>query len=342
MEKTRLGKTDLMVSRTAFGGIPIQRITFEESTAILKKAYASGMNFYDTARGYGTSEKRIGEALGDVRENVIIATKSFSATGKELRTNLETSLKELNTDYIDLFQFHNPSQMPKPGASDGVYDEALAAKKEGLIRHIGITAHSLEYAKELVTSGLYETMQFPLSLLSSDEEIKFVELCKEHDVGFIAMKAMAGGLITNAKVAFSFLRRFENVVPIWGIQFMWELEEFLQYEAKPPKLDDELWDTINQYRKDLAIDFCRACGYCMPCSEGINIPMAVRAELLVGRMPLDNLVNENFQAMMQRIKNCTNCGHCIKHCPYKLDIPPLLHKHLAFYEGFIEEYNNKK
>jgi predicted aldo/keto reductase-like oxidoreductase len=191
----------------------------------------------------------------------------------------------------------------------------------------------------MVQSGLFETMQFPMSVIASEDEIKLVELCKDYDVGFIAMKAMAGGLISDAKAAFVFLRQFDNVVPIWGIQYMWELDEFLKYEHNPPELDNDIWDIIYKDREELSIDFCRACGYCMPCPVDINIPMAARTQLLIGRMDLKGLVNDEYQTMMQRINDCTGCNFCIGHCPYKLNTPALLRKNLEFYNEFLEKYN---
>ncbi|MCL2169747.1 MAG: aldo/keto reductase, partial [Defluviitaleaceae bacterium] len=283
MEKTRLGKTNLMVSRTAFGAIPIQRITDSECDALLRKAYDSGINFIDTARMYGISEGRIGQFLGDVRGEIIIATKTGAKDVETFESHLATSLSELKTDYIDIYQFHNPPFVPRPGGADGLYDAALRAKEAGKIRHIGISNHSLERAKEAVKSGLYATLQFPLSLLATDAELEVIELCKKHDVGLIAMKGMAGGLISNGKPAFAFLRQFENVVPIWGIEHMWQLEEFLSYEKNPPTLDDEIWTIIDKYRAELRGAFCRSCGYCLPCPAQINIPQAARMTLLLGR-----------------------------------------------------------
>ena len=341
MEKIRLGKTDLMVSRSGFGAIPIQRISDEDSTALLCAAFNGGINYYDTARGYTTSEHKIGLALGDVRDKIIIATKSGAQTGEQLEKNLETSLSELGTDYIDVYQFHNPTFVPRPGEENGLYDTALKLKAEGKIRHIGITSHRLDLAIEMVKSGLFETMQFSMSSLATDDEIALVKLCKEHDVGFVAMKGLACGLITNAKTTFSFLRQFDNVVPIWGIQYMTELEEFLSYEQNPPVLDDEMWKLINQDREKLSGGFCRACGYCLPCPADINIPMSARMELLLGRMDWRGLVNENWQEAMNRINNCTNCRHCVDHCPYNLDTPSLLKSNLAYFEKFVEKLNGK-
>ena len=339
MEKTRLGKTNLMVSRTAFGAIPMQRVSDGEASTILRLAYDGGVNYYDTARAYTTSERRIGKYLADVRGNIIIATKTAATNADEFEIDLAASLSELGGDsYIDIYQFHNTPFVPRPGAPDGLYDAALRAKAEGKIRHIGITSHSLSLAKEEAKSGLFETMQFPFSLLATDDEIGLVELCRKHDVGFIAMKAMAGGLITNAKPAFAFLRQFENVVPIWGVQRISELEEFLLYEEAPPELNDEMLAAINRDREQLSGGFCRGCGYCMPCPAEIQIDLAARMRLLLGRTNWSWLVNEQTQKMMRRINNCTGCNHCIDHCPYSLDTPALLRENLDYYEKFIQEH----
>ena len=337
MEKIRLGKTNLMVSRSGLGLIPIQRISDEESTALLQAAFDGGVNFYDTARGYTTSERKVGLALGSVREKIIIATKSGAQTGEQLEKDLETSLSELGTDYIDIYQFHNPSFIPHPGEVDGLYDAALKAKEAGKIRHIGITNHRLDLAIEMVKSGLLETMQFPMSSLASDDELELVKICKEYDVGFIAMKGLAGGLITNAKTTFAFLRQFDNVVPIWGIQFMWELEEFLGYERNPPALDEEILEIIRKDKETLSGNYCRGCGYCLPCPADIPIHLAARMEFLLQRANWRGFTNENWREMMRRINDCIDCRHCADHCPYNLDTPSLLKTNLAFFERFVAE-----
>ena len=337
MEKTRLGKAGLMVSRTSFGCIPIQRLSDADSTALLRAAYDGGINFYDTARAYSTSEHKLGLALGDVRDKIIIASKTLAKTGEGLEKDLDTSLSELGTKYIDLYQFHNPSVIPRPGDAGGLYEAALAAKERGKIRHIGITSHRLPLAIEMVESGLFETMQYPMSCLASDEELGLVKLCAERGVGFIAMKGLAGGLITDAKPTFAFLRQLENAVPIWGLQHMWELEEFLRYEKAPPPMDDEMRATIEKDRAELSGNYCRGCGYCLPCPAGIHIPVAARMKLFLGRMDWRGLIGEQDRQAMRKISDCTHCGHCAKHCPYNLDAPGLLSESLAFYESFLLE-----
>ena len=334
MEQMILGRTGLKVGRTGFGAIPIQRISYEDSTKILQYAYENGVTLYDTANGYTTSEERIGIALGHVRDKIVLCTKSGPTAPEGIMKNLENSLKMMKTDYIDVFQVHNPSFVPKPGGEDGVYDVLQKAKDQGKIRHISISAHKKETAEEAVLSGLYDTLQFPFSYLSSENEMKLIDLCKQHDVGILAMKALCGGLLTNAKAAFAFLRQYENLVPIWGIQKLSEMEEFIKYENNPPALDAEMLKTIEADKNELSDSFCRACGYCLPCPAEIPIPMAARMKFLLGRMVAERFMEEEWQENMKRIADCTDCGHCKANCPYELDVPTLLKRQ---YEYYIEE-----
>lgn len=338
MQKTRLGKTNLMVTRSAFGALPIQRLNMKEATSLLRKAYEGGINFFDTARGYSDSEEKIGNALADVRQHVIIATKSGATDRKKLRENLETSLSKLKTDYIDLFQLHNPANMPDPEDPEGVFQALLDAKREGLVRHIGITNHRLDLAMKAATSGLFETVQFPFSSLSSENDLLLAETCKKQDVGFIAMKAMSGGLITNAASTFAFLRQYEHVVPIWGIQRLTELEEFLSFEENPPKMDAAMMKVIEKDRLELAGAFCRGCGYCMPCPSGIPIPLAARMSLLLRRAPYQGFLTAEWREQMELIDSCQHCGQCIRQCPYGLDTPEILKTMLAEYRDFVASH----
>ena len=207
-----------------------------------------------------------------------------------------------------------------------------------MIRFIGITNHRIKTAMEAVASGLYDTMQFPLSSLSSDTDLELVEQCKKYDVGLIAMKAMSGGLITNAASTFAFLRQYENVVPIWGIQRESELDEFLAMEKQPPVLDETLWKVIYKDREELAGNFCRACGYCMPCPAGIDIPLQARISLLLRRAPYQQFLTDEFRKKMDRIPECIDCGNCRKHCPYSIDTPNLLKRELDSYNEFYSAH----
>ncbi|NLX69405.1 MAG: aldo/keto reductase [Clostridiales bacterium] len=334
MEKIRLGRTNLMVSRVGFGALPIQRISLEDAGYLLRKAYDNGINFFDTARGYTDSEEKIGYALSDVRSNIIIATKTHANDKKSLFEQLETSLKNMKTDYIDIYQLHNPSELPDPDDPDGVYSGLLEAQKKGMIRFIGITNHRLNLALDAVKSGLYDTIQFPLSSLSSDEDIELVQEADRHDMGFIAMKPLSGGLITRVAPTFAFLRQFDNVVPIWGIQRESELDEFIELEKNPPALDEDMWKTIEQDKKELQGAFCRGCGYCLPCPVDIPIPFAARMSLLLRRAPYQNYLSDEWNEKMERVEDCIDCGHCRDNCPYGLNPPELMKGMLKDYREF--------
>ncbi|MDA3938211.1 MAG: aldo/keto reductase [Spirochaetia bacterium] len=336
MEKITLGKSGLIVSRISFGALPIQRLDFDSSRDILLRALEGGINFFDTARGYSDSEEKIGYALSSRRQDIIIATKASGAEDRAgVMSCLGTSLSNLKTDYVDLLQLHNPPELPNPEDPDSLYAGLLEAREQGKTKTIGITNHSRKIAIEAARSGLYDTVQFPLSAISSDEDLELVEICRENNVGLIAMKAMCGGLLKNASLAFAGLRRYENVVPIWGIQKMEELEEFLTLEENPPVLDETLIKELEREKKELAGDFCRGCGYCLPCPADIKIPMAARMSFLLRRAPSENFLTTEWQNEMEKIEDCINCRACVGRCPYSLETPDLLKKMLADYRTFF-------
>ncbi len=335
MRKMILGKTNIEVNFNGFGVLPLQRVNFEEAKTILRKAYENGVNFYDTARAYSDSEEKIGFALSDVRDKIIIATKTHATTAQGIREHINTSLEMLKTDYIDIYQLHNPSFCPKPGDGTMVYETMLELKAEGKIRHIGITNHRMHVALEAVNSGLYDTLQFPFCYLADEKEIELVKLCNEKNIGFICMKALSGGLITDSATAYAYLSQY-NVLPIWGIQRQSELDEFLSYQNNEPIMDEKRESYIVKERAELCGDFCRGCGYCLPCPADINIPMMARMSLLLRRSRTKELLSEEGKANMYKIKNCINCNNCVTHCPYGLDTPKLLKRNLEDYENFIK------
>ncbi len=335
MEMIRLGKTNLMVSKNGFGALPVQRVGMEDAVKLLRRAYEGGINYFDTAYTYSDSEEKIGNALSDVREYIIISTKAMVKTPEEFWHQLHASLKRLKTDYIDLYQFHNPSFCPRPGDGSGLYECMLEAKEKGMIRHIGITNHSLDVAEEAVRSGLYETLQFPFSYLAGPREENLVKLCREADMGFICMKALAGGLITHSDVAYAYLAQFP-VAPIWGIQRMSELEEFLSYQEVPPVMDEQRQAFVEAERKELAGDFCRGCGYCMPCPAGIEINNCARMALMLRRAPAARYLSEEWQDKMKKIEGCIGCGKCKSKCPYGLDTPELLKRNYQDYQTYLK------
>lgn len=337
MNTVRLGKTELVVNKNGFGCLPIQRITKAEAVYLLQKAFDHGINYYDTARAYSDSEEKLGEAFRYVREKIVISTKTAAKTAEAFWKDLDESLRKLKTDYIDIYQFHTPDFCPRPGDESGLYDAMLEAKAQGKIRHIGITNHKITVANEAVASGLYETIQFPFSYLASKKELKLVADCKEADMGFVAMKGLSGGLISNSACAYAFMNQpqFAHVAPIWGMQREQELDEFLAHGECPPVLDEELQAIIEHDVKQLSGNFCRGCGYCMPCPAGIEINNCARMSLMLRRAPQAGWLSKEWQEKMAKIENCLHCNACMKKCPYELNTPELLAKNYEDYKTFL-------
>lgn len=338
MRNITLGSTGITVPQNGFGALPIQRISTEDAAAILRRAYEGGMRFFDTARAYTDSELKIGEAFhgfGKDRENVYIATKTAATTPEGVREQFAVSLKNMELDYVDIYQFHCVNQCYKPGDGTGMYECMQELKDSGKIRHIGITTHKLGIAKEIIESGLYETLQYPLSYLSSQEEIDLVTACKKQNMGFIGMKGLAGGLINHPSAAMAFMLQFDNVIPIWGIQRMSELDDWLAFMQKEPELTEDLKAFITKEQQDLNGEFCRGCGYCMPCPAGIQINQCARMSLMLRRAPSEAWLTPDMQTEMKKIEGCLECGACHRKCPYELDTPNLLKKNYEDYKKVL-------
>ncbi len=236
---------------------------------------------------------------------------------------------------MDIYQFHNPAFCPRPNDGTGLYEAALKAKEQGKIRFIGITNHRLSVAKEAVESGLYDTLQFPFCYLSGRPELELVQSCSSRSIGFIAMKSLSGGLITNSAAAYAFAAQYPSVLPIWGIQREQELDEFLSYIHNPPSMDKEIQALIEKDRQLLSGSFCRGCGYCMPCPVGIEINNCARMSLLLRRSPSASHLSDEGQKKMMKIKECLHCGQCAGKCPYGLDTPELLARNLKDFEEVL-------
>lgn len=361
MKEIVLGKSGIRTVQNAFGVLPIQRVDMESAVKLLRRAWEGGIRFYDTARDYTDSESKLGaaffggeggteegcgeedrtasggwlEAQGFSRKDIIIATKTHSKNPEGFRKDLQRSLSELNTPYVDLYQFHQAQQCYRPGDGTGMYECMLKAQEQGLIKHIGLTSHRWDVAMEAAASGLYETVQYPFSYLSAARDLELVQCCRENNVGFIAMKALSGGLITRSDAAMAFMTQFDHVLPIWGIQRERELEEFLSYMKETPVLTDEFRDLIEADRRELSGDFCRACGYCLPCPAGIVINQCARMSLLLRRMPYEAWLSEKWQGEMKKIEGCLNCRQCASRCPYGLNTPELLKKNYEDYKRVL-------
>ena len=335
MKTVTLGSTGITVPQNGFGALPIQRVSVEKAVVILRKAYEGGMRYFDTARAYTDSEEKLGIAFEGMRDKIFIATKTMARTPEKFREDLETSLALLKTDYIDVYQFHCVDQCYRPNDGTGMYECMLEAKAAGKIRHIGITSHKIGVAMEAAESGLYETMQFPFSYLAGEKDIELVKTCNKNNMGFICMKGLAGGLISNSKAAMAFMTQFDGLVPIWGIQREKELDEWLSYMEETPEMDEEITAFIENEKQELAGDFCRGCGYCMPCPAGITINQCARMSLMLRRAPSANWLSEHWQKEMEKIEGCLHCNKCMSHCPYELNTPELLKKNLEDYRKVL-------
>ena len=336
MQTMTLGKTGLIVTKPAFGALPIQRTARDEAVRILRRAYEGGIRYFDTANAYTDSEEKLGLALADVRGDIVISTKSLGRDHDTVASHIQKSLNSLKTDYIDLFQFHQVSAWEEVDA--GAWDAAMEAKEKGWVRHVGVTCHSLHFAREAVASGRFETLQYPFSYLSTPEEQTLVRSCLDAGMGFIAMKALAGGLLSNARAVHAFMREQDGVVPIYGVQTMEELDQWLSLAAEDPVMDDKLQAVIDADRAQLSGQFCRNCGYCMPCPQGIEIRNCARMDMLIRRSPWRPYFTPEWQAKMAKIETCLECGRCKARCPYHLDTPKVLRYMLKDYREFYEAH----
>ncbi len=334
MKTITLGKTGITTPQNAFGALPIQRVSRQEAVRLLRKANDGGMIFFDTARAYSDSEEKLGEAFADRRGGLFIATKTGAKTVGDFWAQLHQSLRNLRTDYIDLYQLHMAPQCYAPEDGTGLYEALLQAREQGKIRHIGITAHKIGVAEEIVKSGLYETLQFPFSYLASERDIALVKACSEAGMGFIAMKGLSGGLLTNARACMVFMSQYP-ALPIWGVQRESELDTWLGFFREDCVMTEEIAAFIAQDRKELLGEFCRGCGYCAPCAVGIQINQCARMIQMIRRSPSASWLSPAWQAEMMKIENCIECGACKKRCPYELDIPRLLKKNLEDYKNIL-------
>ena len=341
MKTIPLGSTGLTVTKTAMGCLPVQRCNLDDGVALIRAAFEGGITYFDTANAYTDSEEKIGLALHDVREQVVISTKSQARDRAGVLAHIENSLKMLRTDHIDLFQFHNVPELPDPNDPEGAFAGALEAKRRGWIDHIGVTTHRIGVAEACIESGLFETLQFPFSYISSERDLALAGKCAEKGMGYIAMKGLAGGLLTNARACYAFMKGYDNVVPIWGIQRKEELAQWLSLSEEDPDMDDELAAFIKAERQELSGSFCRSCGYCMPCPVGIEIRNCARMNMLLRRSPWQQYMTPQWQEKMNKIEDCLECRRCASRCPYQLDTPNLLKYMLKDYRQFYEEHKDQ-
>lgn len=333
MKTVTLGKTGLTISEVGFGGIPIIRVDTANSIKILQHAYEQGITFYDTANLYRDSEDKIGQAFAGKRQNIVIATKTIKRDTKSALEQLENSLRMLRTDYIDLYQMHQVAQEKDYDAAlapGGAYQALLKAKEQGKIRHIGVTSHSLTMAIKLVKTDLFSTIQFPFNFIEDAAKDELHVEAKKRNIAVLAMKPFAGGVIDNAAVAFAFLRRFPDVIPLAGFDSTGSVDEVVSFYRQENKVTSRDLEIMDEYRAKLGKQFCRRCEYCQPCPNGVFITPAMGYKLFVSRM--SPAVAADFaKGAMESVPSCTECEECISRCPYELPIPTILKDNYALY-----------
>ena len=334
MEKVRFGKTGLMVSKIAFGGIPIMRISKTEAAHIIREAIGLGINFIDTANAYVDSEEKIGEAItGIKREDLVIASKSTAGDKKTFNEHLDLSLKRLGVDYIDIFQLHNvstDSQREAVFAPGGAMEALEEAVKAGKVRFPAFSSHSLPMAVEIMKSEKFAAVQLPFNYIDSDAANEAIPLAKKLDMGFIAMKPMGGGLLDNASLAFRFLGQYD-IIPDPGIEKLEEIREIVEIVNKNENFSAEDKKEVEKQRNESESSWCHRCDYCLPCPQGIHISMALTVRSSFKRMT-DARARSFVGPSIEKARNCLECGECVKRCPYKLAIPSLLKERINYWD----------
>ena len=338
MEKVRFGKTELMASKVAFGGIPIMRVSKGTAIKLIRETVDLGINFIDTAHGYADSEEKIGASLKEMkREELIIATKSPASDKKTFNEHLDLSLKRLSTDYIDIMQLHNIGSIEKREACfapGGAYDGLQEAVKTGKVRFPGFSTHSLELCIEIMKSGKFVSVQFPFNFIDDAAAKQAIPLAKELDIGFIAMKPMGGGRLDNAGLAFRYLMQFDNIIPDPGIEKIEEIREIAQLIKDKPSFAAEDREAIEKLRVEFGVTWCHRCDYCQPCTQGIDISWVLSTVSCEKRFTL-----ERFKQMLgpsiEKAKTCIECGQCVVRCPYHLEVPSLIMENIALYNRIV-------
>ncbi len=337
----RLGRTDLMVSRLGFGGIPIQRISEEEAVAVVNRCLELGITFVDTATAYTNSEERIGKAIAARRKGIIVATKSLARTGHEIERDIQLSLKRLGVESIDLYQFHSVSDFDTYAriiAPDGPMAVVNKARRMGVVKHIGITSHSMDVAREAVRSDRFETLMFPFNFITCEAANELLPLAREHDVGFIAMKPLAGGMLDNVTIALKYLMQFPEVLMLVGVQGIHEIKEVVDVIEGTSRMTEAEQMEMRRMKEELGTRFCRRCDYCQPCKEGIPISLVMSTRSLFQRLPPENIFSGRIADDLDKAANCVKCGECEGRCPYKLPISEMLEEYSNLYREEKSKY----
>ena len=339
MNKVRFGKTGLMVSRIAFGGIPIERLSVSDAVDVIRGSIALGVNFIDTANGYTDSEEKIGNAIKNMpRKNLVIASKSFARDKKTFNEHLELSLKRLGTDYIDIYQHHNisnPECFEKIMGPGGSFEGMKEAINAGKVRHPGFTGHNIPMAVEIMKTGHFSSVQLAINYVDNEAAKEAIPLAKELDIGFIAMKPFGGGRLPGAELALKYLLQFDNIIPDPGIQKLSEMEEIIQILESGKTLTAEDAVQIEKIKTELGKHWCHCCDYCQPCPQNIGIGTVLSLNSFINRLPRPRVL-AFAEKQMENALSCTQCGECTSRCPYDLNVPELIKEKLDVWNAYLK------
>ena len=337
MKTIRLGATALEISEIGFGGIPIIPLPREEAVSVVKHCFDLGITFFDTANMYPTSEEKLGIALKSDRNKVVIATKTTQRDAKGAADHIDLSLRQLQTDWIDVYQLHNVSNgeaLHQVLAPQGAYEAVSKARDAGKIRVIGISSHNIATAMEALKTGLFQTLQFPFNFIESDPANQLFPLATQNKVGIIGMKPLGGGVLERADLCFRFLQQHPYVVPIPGIREKKEADEIVAFYRNPESLSEADLKVIENIRSALGERFCHRCEYCMPCEQGVQIPSVLIFQAAAKRLSREGVEGWIGKAM-ESVEQCIECGECEQKCPYHLPISDLLKENLALYNQYV-------
>jgi predicted aldo/keto reductase-like oxidoreductase len=330
----KLSGTDLEVSEVGFGGIPIIPLPKNEAVSIVRYCFDLGVTFFDTANMYLTSEEKIGTALEPVRDKAVIASKTTQRDANGAAAHIDTSLEQLKTDWIDIYQLHNVSNeetLQQVLAPQGAYEALAEARDAGKIRFIGISSHSISTAMEALQTGLFSTLQFPYNFIENDPENELFPFAIQNNVGIIGMKPLGGGLLERADLCFGFLQQHPHVVPIPGIRENKEADEIIDLYRHPQPLSRSDLAEMQKIKRLVGLTFCHRCEYCMPCEQGVQIPSVLIFQAAAKRLSPEGVSTWLGEAM-ETAAECIECGQCEEKCPYHLPIADLLKENLALFK----------
>jgi predicted aldo/keto reductase-like oxidoreductase len=340
MERIVLGKTGIEAVRFGFGGIPIQRVGEKQAVEVVRHALEKGLDFIDTSRMYTTSETRIGKALRETDKKAVVATKSFNRSADGIRRDVEISLKELQLDYIDLYQCHavgNEEEYRRVTASDGALTGLLKAKEQGIIGHIGITSHSLDLLEKVVDEGLFETIMVCYSFLEPAAGEKVIPKAIQKQVGILAMKPLSGGVITSPEAGLKWVFSRSGILVLAGVEEKAFFDQNWNVFLGDRRLTGDEERRILEIKKEFDGRFCRRCDYCLPCTAGIYIQFALGVRSMVRRMGDQILDQPMFKDIWEKAANCTECGECMERCPYDLPIPDMIRENLDWVKSLRKQ-----